>query len=234
MPVNTSGAVATAPHVIQAVRNDLLTGQLRPGEPLRLARLASQYGSSVSAVREALLRLSEHHLVTLTPNAGFRVRDVSSDDLEDLTDLRILVEGEAIRRSVTCGDGEWETEVVAAFHRLDRIDPTDPTDRGTTDAWADAHARFHHGLIAACGRPRILALADSLRDSAELYRQLSAEASVYTGRNVREEHRMLRDAAVNRDAEAAVHLLDVHLRRTAALIAPVVAPGVGSTARNGS
>jgi DNA-binding GntR family transcriptional regulator len=132
--VKISGQVASASHVIHDLRNDLLGGRLKPGEPLRLAQLAEQYGSSVSAVREALLRLSEQHLVTLTPNAGFRVRDVSREDFEDLTDLRVLLEGEAVRRSIRLGDAEWEEEVVAAFHRLDRIDPRDPSDRGTTDA----------------------------------------------------------------------------------------------------
>jgi DNA-binding GntR family transcriptional regulator len=223
----TSGAVATATHVIHAVRNDLLTGQLRPGEPLRLAQLAGQYRASISAVREALLRLSEQQLVTLTPNAGFRVRDVSREDLEDLTELRVLVEAEAARRSVTLGDAEWETEVVAAFHRLDRIDPRDPADLGTTDAWADAHALFHHALIAACGRPRMLALADSLRDSSELYRQLSAQATLDTGRDVQDEHRRLRDAAVRRDANGTAELLKSHLRQTTQLISmnfPFVAP----------
>jgi DNA-binding GntR family transcriptional regulator len=216
--VKNSGQVASANHVIHDLRNDLLGGRLRPGEPLRLAQLADQYNSSVSAVREALLRLSEQHLVTLTPNAGFRVRDVSRRDFEDLTDLRVLLEGEAVRRSVRLGDAEWEAEVVAAFHRLDRIAPRDPSDRGTTDAWAEAHARFHHALAAACDRPRMLATADALRDSAELYRQLTAEATVDAGRDVRHEHLELRDAALGRDADRAAELLETHLRRTAELI----------------
>ena len=217
-----TGAIATPRHVIHSLRNDLLTGRLGPGEPLRLAQLARQYGSSVSAVREALLRLSEQQLVTLTPNAGFRVRVVSREDFEDLTDLRVLVEGEAVRRSVELGDADWEAEVVAAFHLLDRIDPLDPADRGTTYRWAEAHARFHHSLMAACDRPRMLALADALRDSAELYRQMSAEITVSVGRDVRREHRELRDAAIGRDPQATAALLEVHLRRTAVLISGIV------------
>jgi DNA-binding GntR family transcriptional regulator len=214
--------VAAANHVIHSLRTDLVRGNLRPGEPLRLANLADRYGSSVSGVREALLRLSEQHLVTLTPNAGFRVKEVSRADLEDLTDLRVLVEGEALRLSVINGDAEWEAGIVAAFHVLDRTPGRAPGQPGTTDEWVDAHARFHHSLIAACGRPRLLALADSLRDSAELYRQLSAQVTVEAGRDVPDEHRMLRDAAVDRDAKRSTALLAIHLRRTTDLLGPVV------------
>jgi DNA-binding GntR family transcriptional regulator len=70
----------------------------------------------------------------------------------------------------------------------------------------------------------MLASADALRDSAELYRQLTADATVDVGRDVRREHLELRDAALGRDPEKAADLLETHLRRTAELISAIL-PG---------
>lgn len=209
--------------LVDDLRADLLSGSFAPGAPLRLVSLAERFGTSVAVVREALLRLSEQHLVTLTPNAGFRVRDVSAQDLDDLTEVRVLVEGRAIVDSISRGDAAWESRVVATHHLLDRIPARAADTGGTSDEWARAHGEFHHALIDACGNERLLTTADALRDSAELYRQLSAQRVVASGRDVRAEHTAMRDAALDRRAEDARALLEDHLRATAAAIRPILA-----------
>ncbi|MEY9951884.1 GntR family transcriptional regulator [Leifsonia sp. EB34] len=208
--------------LIEVLRRDLLAGRFPPGSPLRLVALSQQFGTSVSVVREALLRLSEQGLVTLTPNAGFRVQAVSKSDLDDLTDLRVMIECEALRRAIAEGDAEWEAGVLAAHHLLERAPVLDEGERGTSEEWSAAHARFHAALIAACGSPRLIGIAGSLRDSAELYRQLSTEASIGGARDVPGEHRRMLELALARDADAAVALLETHLRTTAELIQPIV------------
>lgn len=214
----------------ERLRADVLTGRFAPGEPLRLAVLTARYGVSTSVVREALARLAEQHLAVLAPNSGYRTAEVSREDLLDLTDLRVRLEGEALARSVERGDVAWEATVVAAHHVLERTSIAHEGGPGSTDAWADAHALFHEQLVAACGSPRLLALTRSLRDSAELYRQLSGAAPAAARRDIVAEHRELADLATGRRAAEAQACLGRHLRATCDLVLggmPDEGPGSG-------
>lgn len=202
-----------AAQIHDILRADILRGDLAPGEPLRLAALAMKYEASQSVVREALGRLAENNLAVLTPNQGFRVVDISSSDLVAITELRVMLEGEALRSSIEHGDVQWEAAVVSAHHILERATFLFEDEPGTTQEWSDAHAAFHIALVSACTNPRMLALTNSLRDGAELYRQLSKTSSHFTERDIPGEHRELMELAAARDLRA-VDALERHLQRT--------------------
>lgn len=195
------------------LRSAILRGDLAPGQPLRLAALAAKYDASQSVVREALGRLAEHNLAELTPNQGFRVVDISRGDLMAITDLRVLLEGAALRSSIENGDVQWEAGVISAHHVLERATFADDDEPGTTQDWSDAHAAFHIALVSACNNSRMLSLTNSLRDGAEIYRQLSRGSVHLEERDIASEHRELRELATSRDVRA-VDALEQHLRRT--------------------
>src|SRR5699024_9737294 len=98
--------------VHEAIRADIILGAHAAGSPLRLAALARKFDVSMSVVREALVRLSEQGLTTLTHNHGFRVVDVSRHDLVELTDLRIMIESQAFENSVQAGTVQWEGQLL--------------------------------------------------------------------------------------------------------------------------
>ena len=150
----------------------------------------------------------------LTPNAGFRLPAVSRDDLVDLTDLRVQLEGRAIELSVQRGDVAWEADVVAAHHRLERTVIERADGLGSSEQWSVLHSAFHEALVAACQSPRLIELTRSLRDSAELYRQLSSVGTVPDRRDIAGEHRELLDLAIGRRAAEAAASLERHLRIT--------------------
>lgn len=81
-----------------------------------------------------------------------------------------------------------------------------------------AHARFHRTLLQGCPNPRLRDIADSLRDVAEVYRCWSTAPGVSAARDVAGEHRRIAEAAVARDAEAAVTALREHVQRTTDLL----------------
>lgn len=198
----------------QAMRTDILSGRLRPGDKLPFAELGERYDASQGVLREGLARLVAEGLVVSEPQLGYRVMPLSIKDLQDLTDARCEIEGLVFRLAVEHGDVEWESRVVAAHHRLERT----PEGKVTVDArasqeWAIAHGAFHHQLLDACPNERLKAMAMSLRASAELYRQWS-ESLIPGARNVADEHRGLLEAALDRDPERAVELLHRHLRTT--------------------
>ena len=211
------------------LRADILAAHYRPGQRLRLVQLARHYDVSQSVVREALTRLVEQNLCTLSPNQGFSVVDVSIPDLEDLTFTRATIECLTFRLAIERGDVDWESRVVGALHRLDNT-PREVDGEPNPD-WRDAHATFHRVLLDSCGSPRLLEIASSLRDSALLYRQWAVNIADSRDRNTEQEHRDLASLALSRDADGATDLLRAHIERTSAVLLaaakrgfPVAAP----------
>jgi GntR family carbon starvation induced transcriptional regulator len=210
----TRGEHTLTEEVYRAIRGDLLAGLFEPGAPLRIPALRDRFGVSMSVIREALIRLSEQGLLTVLPKQGFRVRVLTKEDLIDLTNLRLLVETRALEISIELGDRRWEAGVLAAHHILQSTPHSDGVLVGTSPDWDAAHTAFHDALVDGCGSPRLIELTRKLRDSAEVYRQLSASASSYEERGVAQEHKEIMDAALARQVEPAVELLAAHFRRT--------------------
>lgn len=213
-------------HVYDEIRIDILNGAYAPGSPLRVSPLAKRFSVSMSVVREALVRLAEQHLVALSPNQGFRVMTISREDLVDLTAMRILVEGEALRRSIERGGVEWEARLVSTHYVLERAEMRREGEPGTTEEWSRAHAEFHDALGAGCESPRLIASVRSLRDSSELYRQLSGHGGAEDGRDIIGEHRELLNLATEHREVEAVEALARHFQKTAdALLNKVLVDG---------
>ena len=104
------------------IRTDILFGRLAPREKLKLDRLKSLYGASVSTLREILNRLASEGLVVAEGQRGFEVAPVSPEDLKEIAALRQLLECYAMELSFAAGDMDWEGRVVAAHHKL-RLSP---------------------------------------------------------------------------------------------------------------
>lgn len=200
--------------VHETLRASIIAGEILPGSPLRLQAIASRNDVSMSVVREALIRLVEQHLVVAYPNQGFRVVEVSEDDLREITELRILMEGQALRWSIERGDMEWEGGLVAAHHVLERAPLTRSGEPGTTPEWAQAHDAFHDALGVGCQNARLLQSTRNLRAASEMYRQLSGRVGGEKDRDVAGEHRLLLDLATTRRADEAVEALAAHFEKT--------------------
>lgn len=197
------------------LRRDILGGRLLPGERLSPSLVAERYGVSLGVVREALTRLAEQGLVVSEPQQGFSVIPLSRADLLDLTATRLEIETLALRRSVERGDVEWQSRLVATHYVLEhtgQLDPDEP--RALSDGWARAHHDFHHLLLAACGSKRLLEIADSLRDSAEVYRRWSTPLDGRTAGDIAREHRAILDAVQAGDADRAAAELARHISHT--------------------
>lgn len=203
----TSETPSTTERVLARIRDDIVSGRRPPGTPLRLAALAHELGASMAVVREALFRLTEQRLATSAPNQGFRVIEVSRKDLVDLTEVRVDVESSALRRSIRAGDVAWQGRVVAAHHVLESSEVG-------ADGWALLHQDFHDALCSGCDNDRLVSLARTLRDNAEVYRQLYGAGGDTDGRDVPGEHRKLMELALARDEEGAANALRTHLELT--------------------
>lgn len=203
--------------VYEVLRSELLNGILQPSQKLKMVELTDRFGVSQSVVREALTRLTEQGLLVATPQRGFRVRDLSVQDIAELTETRVQVESLALRLAVQRGDLQWETGVLAAHHRLERT-PVTRADETVSEDWSVQHRDFHQALLAGCGNRRLEAVATSLRDSAELYRRWYWVLTDDHQRDLAAEHRQLKDLALARDADQAIQVLTGHIDRAPSLL----------------
>ncbi|MGO1074961.1 GntR family transcriptional regulator [Inquilinus sp. CA228] len=203
------------------LRADIVSGVFEPSQPLRLEHLKQRYGLSFSPLREALNRLQTERLVVTVALRGFSVAPVSVEEMWDVTETRILIECEALTRSIRDGDDDWEAAIVAAFHALDLQVRRLATTAGGHEAddlsaLEIRHQEFHRSLINSCASRRLLGLADQLYVETQRYRLPALVGRLPDAfRDVALEHRQLMEAALARDTANAQELLAAHYRRTA-------------------
>ena len=158
-------------------------------------------------MREALSRLATSGFVVAEDQRGFRVADVSAAELTDITDTRIHVECEALRRAIAQGGLDWEERLAGAHYRLGRVALRLPDDSGLNPEWEQAHAAFHSALISGSGSNSLIAIAELLRDQTARYRHLSVAGASGSapapGRDVAREHRELLEATLARATRSA-------------------------------
>ena len=202
-----SNSAITALSLTQAayerLRADVLACRLRPGARLKTADLCQSLSVNLSAVREALSRLTAEGLVEAEPQRGFRVAGLSPAELLDLTEVRINIEQLALVRAMEVGSVAWEAEMLSAYHRLSRLPEREEGDpERLSEEWSAAHAIFHSALVDACDSPWLLRLRVMLYDQSERYRRLSVPLAEIV-RDLGREHRLLMEAALERNAETA-------------------------------
>jgi len=204
----------------EAVREDIINGKLPAGSKLRLKELAERYQAGVIPLREALSRLCTTGFVLAIDQKGFRVAELSPEELIDITRVRQHIETTALRDAIASADITWESEVVAAHHRLKSIPMVlRGQDGALNPGWEEAHAAFHAVLMAGCSSPWMRRFSGVLRDQTARYRFLSLAAPrSERRRDVAAEHEAIVDAIVARNADKACRLLSDHFQATTDLV----------------
>jgi DNA-binding GntR family transcriptional regulator len=200
-----------------ALRQDVIDGKLPPGSRLRVEHLKGDYGVGAGTLREALSLLVSDALVVSEGQRGFWVAPISHADFEDITRIRLLLETEALCASIKNGDDEWEAELMAAFHRLSKVEEKLNNTVLRLREWEERNRSFHEALIAACESRWLRYLIGILYRQSERYRRF-AIASSHTRRDIHQEHTELYEAAMDRDIKRATAALDVHIRATLEII----------------
>lgn len=196
---------ATAQEVVlSAVREAILTSVLAPGARLRQEELADLFGTSRIPVREALRALEYEGLVTSEPHRGFTVTSLDADDVEEVYDLRILLEAHALRLALPLLTDEDLADLQALYDEM--------TGTSDPDTALAAREQFYIRLYSVCGRPRLVGLIARLRQ--EVARALRWP----TLQNAPSLHEHFFEAVRDGDADRAVAQLTSHYRRVALLI----------------
>lgn len=201
--------------ILESLLSDVMHGRLRPGQHLVTQELAQRYGTSHTPIREALIALAGIGMITLLPNRGAMVRQVTAQDIHEICQVRRALECEAVRSA--CGRIELaQLEALhEAFAKLASSSKRNPSK--FIERARDYDSQLHDLIAAHCGN-RLLAeeinrlklLFRACRDvawehdqSRNDYRRLSEEAG---------EHLAIVDSLLAGDARAAVHAMSKHIR----------------------
>lgn len=198
--------------VYDDLRKDILTGSYEPGSKLKIELLKQRYGAGVNLIRESLARLTSEGLVSAQDQKGFRVADISSQRFGDLTRMRIMLEIDGATHSIKRGDLDWETNLVAAHHKLVHVEEKMSADETSNIyTWHQYDWEFHAALISACGSELHRKYHRQVFDQFRQYLLLELKTHGFRGNNIIDEHEAILTAALNRDVDACANALEKHL-----------------------
>lgn len=193
--------------VFLTLREDLLNGHYQAGEKLCISSLRAHYDVGLSPLREALNRLAAVGLLEQATQRGFSVPKLTSDELQDIVNLRIELEGMAIARAIKFGDSRWESEVLAAGHRLKAAEK-----EGVPLAeWEHLHTQFHSTLLSSCQSHWTLKFIRQLHDQFDRYRRKAPRNSAVR-KTLNEQHDEMVNLALARDEAKIRQLVEDHIR----------------------
>ncbi len=195
-------------HVRRALRAAIISGEMRPGEIYSAPSLGASLGVSATPVREAMLDFTKEGLVEMVRNRGFRVTEVDDEYLDEIAQLRELIEPPLVRDAVDLipeADLPHLRELASAI-----VEHAAAQDLGE---YTEADKAFHLALLGYAGNQRISRLIDELRGQARLF-GVSALADRGELASSAADHLAIVDAIEARDAQLAFDLMVSHIRQT--------------------
>jgi DNA-binding GntR family transcriptional regulator len=182
---------------VAALRREILTTRLMPGEALSESSAAQLLGLGKAPVRAALARLAEEGLVQAVPRRGWIVSLVTVRDIHEVFDLRMLLEPEAARRAAGRVD-------AAELRRLDAVCACGyrPEDEDSTHAFLDANKAFHVAVAELSGNGRLARQIDRLLDEGTRMLALGLRRRDRTGEMAHEHHALIEALALGRAEDA--------------------------------
>jgi DNA-binding GntR family transcriptional regulator len=215
--------------VADVLREAITTGRLRANEPLPQDEIADQLRVSHIPVREALRQLQSEGLVTYQANRGVTVAALTTAEIREIYEIRILLETAAIRAATSRLSPVQLEQAHVILAKAERA-----TDGAS---WGALDVQFHQLIYHLDDRPRLGEMIAGLLRRVDRY-WLSHGLMLKHRAEFEAEHRELLSALARRDADAAVSLLERHLTGASELLVaeltaspgapPVVARAAGS------
>ncbi|OWT69140.1 MULTISPECIES: GntR family transcriptional regulator [unclassified Achromobacter] len=199
--------------VLDELRQQVLSGRLRPGEPLRQEALADELGVSRIPVREAIRRLEAEGLVSIHAHRGAYVIPLSTSEVVQTFELRMQVEpwlfGAAIEARGTGRFKEARTALAGMLH-------------ADAASWGELNWQFHEILYRPAERELAMNMLKQLHDRGDRYLRFQV-VNVPLRQQAHAEHQALIEYAEQGQVEAAVRALREHIRVALEQVLHVVA-----------
>jgi DNA-binding GntR family transcriptional regulator len=195
--------------IVRAIKEEILNGQLEPGQKISIGELAQRWNVSTTPVRDAIRSLESAGFVHVSPRKSITIAQMDIKAFKDVFDLRIALECLAVEQSMDrIPQVKIEKTLDETLTALDRYNET-----GKMTYLKDVDYLLHDLVISYCDNNKLVNVMDELHDLIEWTRSLvgrqpkSYSTAVY-------EHIEVLKAFKERDVESAVRAMRIHLKNS--------------------
>ena len=192
--------------VLNYLREKILSGAMGPDERLIETRIAREIGVSRTPIREALHSLEQEKLVKAIPRVGYVVTRMQKEEVEEICEIRVAIEGLAIQRAI-----ERAQKQLAKDLRKNIRKQRNEISKGNLRAYVELDAQFHEVSAVLSGSSRLIDMTQMLRRHMLRFR-IQALYIIETALKSLEGHERILDAVEKGDPRAAVAVLEEHLK----------------------
>lgn len=193
----------------EQLQEDIINGTFAPGQKLKIELLKQRLDVGQSPIREALSRLVASGLVETQDNKGFRVAQVSEENIRDIYRTFFQIELLALNQAMELGDDAWEASVAAALHHLALVETRqEPV---SYQVWSQRNYAFHVALISGCNSPLLLQIRANVYHRFDRYCRIAFNLSNMQLHLNHDEHKKLADAVLERNVKKVHELLEYHI-----------------------
>lgn len=200
----------------EQIKEAILRIQFAPGTQLQIESLVTELGISRTPIREALLRLEKDGLVRVAPRVGFFVKEFTHHDLEELYEVRELLESRAVKNA-TNNLSDQDLDLIDHLLDLSVI----AVQAKDVEKFLEVEIKFHNFLTEHSQNSYLISVLESLRDLSYRWRMLSLRSPESLARSM-EEHLNIARAVRDKDAELASQLMAEHIRNARERIMEIV------------
>ncbi|NQZ21251.1 MAG: GntR family transcriptional regulator [Colwellia sp.] len=192
--------------VVETLREKILSGEIKAGQPLRQAALAEELNVSRIPVREALLQLEAEGLVSFEPHKGATATELTASQVDELFELRAMLEADLLASSIPHISDEKLAEATELLSRLDKALGKE----NAANTWSELNSDYHNCLYSGANRPQTQDLVNTLNKNADRYIRMHL---LWAGgiSKAESEHNELLALCKARDVEKSVALLKQHI-----------------------
>lgn len=204
--VSSTQVANAAEYVVAVLREEILTGKLNGGAPVREHDLAQRLGVSRTPVREAVGRLVAEGLLMKDGNRTAHVFRPSLEELLEVYEIRIPLESLAARLSCEAADEQLVAELTMRAKELDNAEP------GID--WSIKHEEFHVCVARGSGRQRLVGLVRTLRVQSEPYVRIAVSSDSRIRRRAQHDHADIVRLVAEGNGKGLERLVRDHLSAT--------------------
>jgi len=198
--------------VYRALKTEIIKGSLKPGTKLSEGKIAKQMEVSRTPIREALRELAAEGFVKISPNQGVVVSNASVEDVQEVLQIRGVLEGLAARLATKTINEEEIKELEKYQKRMEHY-----TNKDDVLAFSEMDAEFHELILNICGNNRLIQIRKNLSDQAHRYRIRSLSIPGRLKYSLKE-HQEIVEALKRKNPEHADRLSQKHIENVLANI----------------
>jgi DNA-binding GntR family transcriptional regulator len=192
--------------VVETLREKILNGAIKAGQPLRQAALAEELNVSRIPVREALLQLEAEGLVSFEPHKGATATELTVNQVDELFELRAMLEADLLAASIPHLTDE---KLQEATDLLDKLNHSLGKEN-SANTWSELNSNYHNCLYSGATRPQTQDLVNTLNKNADRYIRMHL---LWAGgiSKAESEHNELLALCKNKDIDKAVAVMKQHI-----------------------